>query len=92
MGQFRGPGAIEFIHGLIHNYGELVVKLHGFLNVSTLRHSHASNTAPIRRWVATHSIHLRPEGSTYNSDQRRCNLGGATELHRVSPWHAAIPH
>ena len=36
MSQYRGPKALEFVYGLVHNYGELVIKLHGLFNVRNL--------------------------------------------------------
>lgn len=58
MNQYRGPGAIEFVDGLIHNYGELVVKLHGLFNVSIRCYSARINphVCPLR--VATYPIRL----------------------------------
>lgn len=48
MHEFRGPAAMKFIHGLICDYGQFVVKVNGLFNV---RHSTQSRPSGAEDWL-----------------------------------------
>lgn len=88
MDQYRGHGAIEFVHGLIRNYGQLVVKLHFLFNVSELWLV-PSKLNGIQ--TATGVIHIRPQSPPFHPHQGRSSMGRVAGVHRVSvPGYLAL--